>query len=218
MSDLNPHSELSDNQLIPLCIGNEADAWEELVRRHRRRVFNIAYQLVGRFDEAQDLTQDLFLKIYGALRRYDTSRNFVFWLTKITKNLCIDHYRQRRRERELFSESDEVLKVLESVRGNPYTRVRQLEKAEFLRRGLETLSPDLREAVVLRDIQELTYDEIAQKLQIPEGTVKSRINRGRTELARVLARREKDENVVLDEAPGQGGAPARSSRRQSSNR
>jgi RNA polymerase sigma-70 factor (ECF subfamily) len=193
--------ELGDNELIPLCLAGREEAWSELVRRHRRRVFNIAYQFVGRFDEAQDLTQDLFLKIFHSLSRYDTGRNFVFWLTKITKNLCIDHYRQRRRERELFTEGEEVLKVLESVRGDPYARVRRLERAEFLRRGLQTLSPDLRQAVVLRDIQELTYDEIATKLGIPEGTVKSRINRGRTELARVLNAREEEEQVVRENTP-----------------
>jgi len=194
-------ADLPDNELIPLCLDEDRDAWEELVRRHRRRVFNIAYQFVGRFDEAEDLTQDLFFKIHGALHRYDTTRNFVFWLTKITKNLCIDHFRQRRRENEMRTDGDEVLQLLESGRGDPYARVRRLEKVDFLRRGLAELSPDLREAVVLRDLRELSYREIADKLGIPEGTVKSRINRGRNELARILTEREKTEKVVLDDTP-----------------
>ena len=75
--------ELPDNELIPLCLDNQSDAWEELVRRHRRRVFNIAYQFVGRYDVAEDLSQELFLKIHGALHRYDRSRNFVFWLSRL---------------------------------------------------------------------------------------------------------------------------------------
>ena len=201
--------ELADNELIPLCVGNDAEAWEELVKRHRRRVFNIAYQFVGRFDEAEDLTQDLFFKIHGSLKRYDTSRNFVFWLSKITKNLCIDHYRQRRRERELFTESEEVFKVLESSRLDPYGSVRRQEKVDFLRRGLASLSAHLREAVVLRDIQELTYQEIATRLGIAECTVKSRINRGRTELSAILNARERDEKVVRDDSPGQGRSRSR---------
>ena len=198
-------SELTDNELIPLCLDDDRDAWEELVRRHKRRVFNIAYQFVGRFDEAEELSQDLFFKIHGALHRYDTTRNFVFWLSKITKNLCIDHFRQRRREHELFTDNDEVLKVLEGGGIDAYSRMRRQEKVEFLRRGLEQLNPDLREAVVLRDLQELAYKEIAAKLGIPEGTVKSRINRGRNELTRVLNELEQAERVMRGRESRQPG-------------
>ena len=194
-------ADLTDNELIPLCLVDDGDAWEELVRRHKRRVFNIAYQFVGRFDEAEDLTQDLFFKIHRALHRYDMSRNFVFWLSKITKNLCIDYFRHRRRENELMTDGDEILNFIESGQGDPYVGIRHKERAEFLRRGLAELTPELREAVVLRDLQELSYREIAEKLDIPEGTVKSRINRGRNELAKILTEREESEKVVRDLVP-----------------
>lgn len=204
--------ELTDNELVPLCLADDRYAWEELVHRHRRRVFNIAYQFVGRFDEAEDLVQDLFFKIHGVLHRYDTSRNFVFWLSKITKNLCIDNFRQRRREHELFTDGEEIIKVIEAKGLDPYARVRRKEKVEFLRRGLEQLTADLRQAVVLRDIRELSYREIAQQLGIPEGTVKSRINRGRNELQRILTDRESVERVVGDTRPA-SNRRARSTRR-----
>lgn len=194
-------SELPDNELIPLCLDHQGDAWEELVRRHRRRIFNIAYQFVGRFDVAEDLSQELFLKIHGSLDRYDRSRNFIFWLSKIAKNLCIDRFRQRRREQALVTDGDEVLDVLASNAPDPYATARRGEKVEFLRRGLAELTPDLREAVVLRDLQELTYEEIAVQLGIPEGTVKSRINRGRTELTRILTTREREEKVIAEASP-----------------
>ena len=189
-------SEFTDTRLVELCLKNNSAAWEELVRRHRRRVFNIAYQFVARYDIAEDLTQELFIKIYGALDRFDRERHFVSWLTRITRNLCIDNYRRRQRERELHSSQDIDIATIESPRRDPYHYVRAQEKAEFLRRGLAELSSDLRKAVVLRDLQGYTYDEIATTLGIPEGTVKSRINRGRHELSRVLKDREKDENVM----------------------
>ena len=96
--------------------------------------------------------------------------------------------------------SDIELTKLESPRPDSYVQVRRKEKAAFLRKGLAELSPELRSAVVLRDLHGYSYDEIAKKLEIPEGTVKSRINRGRTELARVLRLREAQEHVMGTEA------------------
>ena len=204
----------TDTQLVKLCLARDAPAWEELVRRHRRRVFNIAYQFVGRYDAAEDLSQELFIKIYHALDRYDRKRPFVSWLTRITRNLCIDNYRRRQRERELFSSAEVDMARFESSERSPYAQVRSREKAEFLRRGLSQLSPDLRTAVVLRDLEGYTYDEIARELAIPEGTVKSRINRGRLELARVLKLIESDEGVLTPKRPEPERAPApRKSRR-----
>ena len=191
----------NDFQLVELCLRNNSSAWEELVRRHRRRVFNIAYQFAGRFDAAEDLSQDLFIKIYHALDRYDRQRPFVSWLTRITRNLCIDNYRRRQRERELFLAAEVDLSRFESSELSPYTQVRNRERADFLRRGLAELSPDLRTAVVLRDLKGYTYDEIAHELAIPEGTVKSRINRGRLELGRILKLMEKAEGVLTPKKP-----------------
>jgi len=189
-------AELSDEALVERCLAKEASAWDEMVRRHKRRVFNIAYQFVGRYDIAEDLTQDLFLKIYHALAGFETERNFAAWLTRITRNLCIDHYRRRQRERELNRATDNELRTVESPRRDAYAVLRSHEKAAFLKRGLEELSPDLRTAVVMRDIGGHSYQEIADKLGIPEGTVKSRINRGRIELARILKERDASENVM----------------------
>jgi RNA polymerase sigma-70 factor (ECF subfamily) len=189
-------NEMNDGELVKLCRQRVQGAWDELVRRHRRRVFNIAYQFAGRYDVAEDLSQELFLRIFHALDRFETDRNFISWLMRIARNLCIDHYRRRQRERELLLDTGQDIQTIPSKRRDAYSLVRSHEKASFLKRGLAALSPDLRSAVVLRDLQGLSYQEIAAKLEIPEGTVKSRINRGRLELARVLKQRDKCEQVM----------------------
>jgi RNA polymerase sigma-70 factor (ECF subfamily) len=171
--------------LVQRCLdGNEA-AWEAIVRRHWRKVFNVAYKFVGKHDDAEDLTQDIFLKIFRSLDSFDRRANFQTWLISVSRNLCIDHYRRVRKERELIdrgTDADEVPAAAQTE--GPIAALEQRDRVALLRQALGGLPDTLREAVIMRDIQELSYQEIAEKLQLPEGTVKSRINRGRTELAR----------------------------------
>ncbi len=135
-----------DAQLVQQCLQGDGSAWEELVRRHTRRIFNICYRFTGNRTQSEDLSQDVFLRVYRTLGSYRSAHGgFATWMTSVTRNLLIDHYRRTKR-----------------------------------------VSPELREAVILRDLQQLEYSEIQQVLAVPEGTVKSRINRGRIELARIL--------------------------------
>ncbi len=171
--------------LVQRCLdGNEA-AWEAIVRRHWRKVFNLAYQFVGKHDEAEDLTQDIFLKIFRSLDSFDRRANFQTWLISVSRNLCIDHYRSVRKERELIDHGTDATEVCAvATAAGPMALLEQRDRAALLRIALSALPGTLREAVIMRDIQELSYQEIAGRLQLPEGTVKSRINRGRAELAR----------------------------------
>jgi RNA polymerase sigma-70 factor (ECF subfamily) len=152
-------------------------------------VFNVAYKFVGKHDEAEDLTQDIFLKIFKALSTFDRRANFQTWIVSISRNLCIDHYRSVRKERQTIAREVDAgdLQPASSDRG-PYASAEHQDLRAMLRLALEGLPPTLRTAVVLRDLQELSYQEIADRLRLPEGTVKSRINRGRLELARQLKR------------------------------
>jgi RNA polymerase sigma-70 factor (ECF subfamily) len=161
-------------------------------------VFNIAYKFTGRHDEAEDLTQEIFLKIFRSLHTFDRRANFQTWLVSVSRNLCIDHYRSVRKERETIDRDIDAADLAPAAAGlSAYARLEQLDRVALLRRALAELSPDLRRAVTLRDIRELSYQEIASELHLPEGTVKSRINRGRTELARQIQRlREQDERVI----------------------
>ena len=177
------------DSLIEQCLAGDQLAWEQIVRQNWRKVFNVAYKFVGKHDEAEDLTQDIFLKIFKALGTFDRRANFQTWIISISRNLCIDHYRSVRKERQTIARDVDSsdLQPATHERG-PYAQAEHQDLRAQLRQALETLPIALRTAVVLRDLQELSYQEIADRLGLPEGTVKSRINRGRIELAHQLKR------------------------------
>lgn len=197
MPDPSPAATDAIDTLIQRCLGGDQAAWEEIVRTHRRKVFNIAYKFTGRHDEAEDLTQDIFLKIFKSLHTFDRRANFQTWLVSVSRNLCIDHYRSVRKERETIDRDVDAGELTPSAPGQTaYQALEQKDRVELLRKAMAELPLTLREAVIKRDIQEFSYQEIADQLHLPEGTVKSRINRGRTELARQVQRlREQDERV-----------------------
>src|SRR6187431_841113 len=177
------------DDLIERCLQGDQQAWEQIVRQHWRKVCNVAYKFVAKHDEAEDLTQDIFLKIFKSLDTFDRRANFQTWLISISRNLCIDHYRSVRKERETIDRDVDANELTPAAPGqNAYQALEQRDRVELLRKAMAELPPTLREAVVKRDIQELSYQEIADQLHLPEGTVKSRINRGRTELARQVQR------------------------------
>jgi len=184
--------------LVRRCIAGESAAWEEIVQRYHRRIYNICYRFSGSPDQAQDLTQEVFIKMYGSLKSYDSQRAaFMTWMTTITRNLLVDFFRKTKQERMTDSldaapsEHEDAMTLSERIPDKalpPDARVQSRETKEAVHRALQKLSPDLREAVILRDLQDMDYREIAAVLRVPEGTVKSRINRGRAELARLLQR------------------------------
>jgi RNA polymerase sigma-70 factor (ECF subfamily) len=180
---------LTPDSLIEQCLAGDQAAWDLIVRQNWRKVFNVAYKFVGKHDEAEDLTQDIFLKIFKALASFDRRANFQTWIISISRNLCIDHYRSVRKERQTIAREVDTtdLQPASSDRG-PYQAAEHQDLRGLLRLALQKLPLTLRTAVILRDLQELSYQEIADRLGLPEGTVKSRINRGRIELAHQLRR------------------------------
>lgn len=178
-----------DAQLVQKCLRGDGPAWEELVHRHTRRVFGLCYRFTGNSHEAEDLSQEVFLKVYRSLASYRSAAGgFPTWLTSVTRNLLVDHYRRTKRDRQTDSIEDEMPRLEEkhSSSRTPFKSVADAELSAQIQLALSRLSPDLREAVILRDLQGLEYGEIQEVLSVPEGTVKSRINRGRIELARIL--------------------------------
>jgi RNA polymerase sigma-70 factor (ECF subfamily) len=180
--------------LVERCLAGDQQAWDQIVRQHWRKVFNLAYKFVGRHDEAEDLAQDVFLKIFKALHTFDRRANFQTWLISISRNLCIDHYRSVRKERETIDRDVDAAELSPASRDpSPMAALEQRDRVMLLRQAMASLPETLRTAVLMRDIQELSYQEIADQLGLPEGTVKSRINRGRNELARQIRKLRGDD-------------------------
>jgi RNA polymerase sigma-70 factor, ECF subfamily len=184
--------------LVRRCVAGDAVAWEEIVQRYNRRIYNICYRFAGSADDAQDLTQEVFIKMYRTLNSYDMERGaFMTCVTIITRNLLVDHFRKSKQDRVTDSidaapsEHEDATPLSDKIQDRtptPDASAQNRETRETVHRALQKLSPDLREAVILRDLQDMDYREIATVLHVPEGTVKSRINRGRAELARLLQR------------------------------
>jgi len=182
-----------DLELVRRCLAEDNSAWELLLRSHSRKIYNLCYRFTGRPEGADDLTQEVFIKIFQTLRTFDPAQGaFSTWLHRVARNHLVDHYRRTKKDRITSSLEDELgpLESIPSHASGPAALLESRERKELLQAALDRLSPDLREAVILRDLHDLDYQEIAQVLSVPEGTVKSRINRGRLELSRVLKRME----------------------------
>lgn len=206
-----PHTPASASDdvdaLIRRCLDGDQDAWTAIVRLHWRRVFHVAYKFVGRHDEAEDLTQDIFVKVFKSLASFDRRANFQTWLVSVSRNLCIDHYRSVRQERAAVDRTIDADTLTPAAPDSgPIVALEQRDRVALLQRALAELPASLRTAVVMRDLQEMAYQEIAEALGVPEGTVKSRINRGRAELAQAVGRlRAVDESADVP-APRRTGA------------
>jgi RNA polymerase sigma-70 factor, ECF subfamily len=193
--------DLDWSQIVRRCMDGDSGAWAELVRSHHRRVYGLCYRFTGNAADAEDLTQDVFLKIYSNLSSFDTARGSLqVWITTMTRNLLVDNFRRTRNLRATDS-LDEGWDVMDELRPvdrllsgglSPHDSAAQKEIGKMVQQALSRVSVELREAVILRDLQDMDYKEIAQVLGIPEGTVKSRISRGRAELARLLERNKRE--------------------------
>jgi RNA polymerase sigma-70 factor (ECF subfamily) len=182
-----------DASLVQRCLGGDDTAWEELIRVYTRRVYGLCYRFTGKDAEAQDLAQEVFLRVFRTLKTFRAEEgSFATWLTRVTRNLLIDHYRRTRQDRVTGSIEEQLATLEEglSVSTRADSAIAGREASELLQAALQKLSPDLRETVILRDLQEMEYREIALVLKVPEGTVKSRLNRGRAELARILRKQK----------------------------
>jgi len=182
-----------DGEWIRGCLAGESAAWESLLKTYTRKIYNLCYRFTGKVEDADDLTQEVFVKVFQTLRSFDHAQgSFSTWLHRVARNHLVDHYRRTRKDRMTTSLEDDAGRAEQhpSPAAGPTALLEARERREQLQRALDQLSPDLREAVVLRDFEDLDYAEIAQVLGVPAGTVKSRINRGRLELARVLKRME----------------------------
>jgi RNA polymerase sigma-70 factor (ECF subfamily) len=187
-------------ELAARCLAGDGAAWEQLARTQHRKIYGICYRFTGSQSDAEDLTQEAFLKMYRNLASFDPAKGgFTTWLTTLTRNLLVDNYRRTRLERasdsldETYDGEDDGTTKADRLADGGKTQeqhVSGLELKAQIQAALQQVSPELREAVILRDLEDMDYKDIAEVLGVPQGTVKSRISRGRAELARLLKRIE----------------------------
>ena len=178
-----PHME-SDENLIERTLQGELAAFEQLVERHRGIVFRVAARIVGP-DDAEDVSQDAFLRAFHRLGQYRGTATFRTWLLQITQNTALNTLaRTRRRPPETATDSPEAADR-DPVR-QPASALEARERQERLERKLGVLRPEYRSLLVLRDLEGLSYNEIADVLDMPIGSVKGRLHRARSELIDVL--------------------------------
>lgn len=186
-----------DADIVARCLGGDVEAFEGLVRRHEKKMINIAYRVIGDFEEACEAVQDAFVSAYRSLGKFKAESSFSTWLCSIVLNLSRNRLRQvkSRRGREAVSLDNPVPAgtgsvAVESASDCP-SALEELERKEtrkWIERCIEALDAEFREAIVLRDLQGFSYGEIGGMLGVPEGTVKSRIHRARDAMRECLKR------------------------------
>ena len=184
-------TEINGAELVRRARAGDGSAWEDIVSAFSRRIFNLAYRFTSSVEGAEDLTQEVFIRIYRTLDQYDSKQgDLANWLMRLARNLIIDDYRHRQRnpQNTMADTVDDHQYHLRAVGTSAHKEMERREIAAQVQEGIDKLPSDLKTCVILRDIEEMTYQEIVEVLRIPEGTVKSRINRGRIELAKILRR------------------------------
>ena len=190
-------STSDEKDLVARCRDGQDDAWRELVDRFGPKVYAIAYHFTLRREDAEELSQEIFLKLFENLHRYDGGFPLVAWILSVSRNLCIDRYRRKKREKSFRFVSDEAVTALLTSDDDPANAALKKERTQILFSALSDVPEDLAEILILRDLNGLAYDEIGKALELPEGTVKSRLFRARAEVARKI--RERHESKA---APG----------------
>jgi RNA polymerase sigma-70 factor, ECF subfamily len=174
--------ELTDGELLAKAITGREDSFEELVRRYQRPITNYVYRMVGSYDAALDVTQEVFIKVYNSMTRYSSEYKFSTWLYKISHNAAIDYLRRNSNyEQSLETENTDgtYQRQFESKRPSPETERQRSEWREEIETVVKRLPSGYRELILLRHTQDLSYDEIAEITNLPLGTVKNRLFRAR---------------------------------------
>jgi len=182
---------------VERCRKGDDDAWRELVDRFGQKVYSVSYHFTLKREDAEELAQEIFLKIFENLNRYDGSFPLIAWIVSLSRNLCIDRYRRRKREKSFrFVSDDAVLPLLRSA-DDPSADALRKERTKLLFSALAEIPEDLAEILVLRDLDGLAYEEIGQALELPDGTVKSRLFRARAEVAKKIRERHENRGSVM---------------------
>ena len=189
-------SNADEQALVSRCREGNDDAWRELVDRFGPRVYAIAYHFTMKREDAEELSQEIFLKLFENLHRYDGGFPLIAWVLSVSRNLCIDRYRRKKREKSFRFVSDEAVASLLKSDDDPAGIALKKERTKILFSALAEIPEDLAEILVLRDLNGLAYDEIGKALDLPDGTVKSRLFRARAEVARKIRERHESRGTA----------------------
>ena len=200
-----------EREIVNRVISGDTEAFEALVLEHQNKVYSLALRMVGNEEDARDMAQEAFIRAYGSLAGFRGDSKFSVWLYRLTSNICIDFLRSRGKKRTVSmtwagDEGEDAVEL--EIPDETWSPESQLERSltrESVRRGLESLSPQYREILLLREINGLSYAEIAGALSLEEGTVKSRIFRARKKLCDFLLREGNIPEFGASNAP-KGGA------------
>jgi len=179
--------EFNENKLIERASGGDPSAFNRLMEAHERRMYAVALRMCSNREDAQDCLQEAMLRIYRSISGFKGQSSFATWVYRITMNTCLDELRRKKNKQN--TSLDSLLDTGWSPQdesASPEKRAIQTETRKILREAIHDLPEDMRSAIVLRDIQGLSYEEIAQALDINVGTIKSRISRGREKLREKL--------------------------------
>lgn len=176
----------ADQDLVARCRAGDREAFAELVRKYQNRILTLATRMLDNRSEAEDVAQDIFIKVFQSLHDFRGASRFSTWLYRVTVNHCLNYIRRRTRQQQTLVGAESSEWMQESPASNPHKRLEQKERWVLVQAKLQVLSPEHRTIILLRDFEGLSYEEIADVLQLETGTVKSRLHRARMELKALL--------------------------------
>jgi len=185
-------NEQSEETLIKRCKDGDLQAFEELISKYETKVFNITFRILGDYAEAEDVSQDIMVKVFKSIKGFKEQSSFYTWLYRITVNECMDMVKKRKKavlysiDSPFETEDDEIKREIQDKGESVEEKVERNELRKYLAEAMNLLSCEHKTVIVLRDVQGFSYEEIAEIIKCPPGTVKSRINRARSELKDLL--------------------------------
>ncbi|HZK28140.1 MAG TPA: sigma-70 family RNA polymerase sigma factor [Thermoclostridium sp.] len=186
----------TEKKLIELSVGGDIEAFETLIQSHQKKVYNIALRMTKNPDDAQELSQDAFVRAFTSISKFRGDSKFSTWMYRITVNVCTDFLRKRNKTISLsieqgaaVGEDERPLQIEEDGPG-PSELSEKKQLKELVRDAMDSLSDEHREVLVLRDLMDMPYKDIANTLNVNEGTIKSRINRARENLKKIITQRQ----------------------------
>lgn len=191
-----------ESELIQKSKNGDIAAFEELICAYQKKTLNLAYRMLGNRPDAEDATQDIFLRVYRSIGGFNEESSFSTWIYKIATNVCLDALRKRKRQNlnntvsisQQSADDEEYELPIEDSGPSPYEAAQKKEAMRALERALEKLNEEQKTVIVMRDINGFSYEEIATSLDCTLGTIKSRINRARLALRKLL---EEDRELFL---------------------